>query len=124
MPAPGSLFVPVGTLILASLLLGIVNRTKAFIAGRRVPPLLQRYWDIAKYLRRGRGLRRGDELLLRWGGRWDCPARHAAFVKLRRDPRAQEAHTAKGSGQIDRQASPDGNDSAMAHSNRTFLVKS
>jgi formate hydrogenlyase subunit 4 len=53
MPAPGSLAVPVCALILAPLLLGIVNRTKAFIAGRRGPPLVQRYWDIAKYLRRG-----------------------------------------------------------------------
>ena len=53
MPDPGSLALPVGALVLAPLLLGIVNRTKAFIAGRRGPPLLQQYWDIAKYLRRG-----------------------------------------------------------------------
>jgi formate hydrogenlyase subunit 4 len=53
MPGPGSLALPVCALILAPLLLGIVNRTKAFIAGRRGAPLLQRYWDIAKYLRRG-----------------------------------------------------------------------
>jgi formate hydrogenlyase subunit 4 len=53
MPEPGSLAVPVCALILAPLLLGIVNRTKAFIAGRRGPPLLQPYWDIAKCLRRG-----------------------------------------------------------------------
>jgi formate hydrogenlyase subunit 4 len=53
MPEPGSLALPVSALILAPLLLGIVNRTKAFIAGRRGPPLLQPYWDIAKCLRRG-----------------------------------------------------------------------
>src|ERR1700674_3480204 len=53
MPAPGSLALPVCALVLAPLLLGIVNRTKAFIAGRRGAPLLQPYWDIAKYLRRG-----------------------------------------------------------------------
>jgi len=53
MPAPGSLAVPVCALIFAPLLLGIISRTKAFIAGRRGPPLLQPYWDIAKYLRRG-----------------------------------------------------------------------
>jgi formate hydrogenlyase subunit 4 len=53
MPAPGSLALPVCALILAPLLLGIVNRTKAFIAGRRGAPLLQPYRDIAKYLRRG-----------------------------------------------------------------------
>jgi formate hydrogenlyase subunit 4 len=53
MPEPGSLALPVCALILAPLLLGIVNRTKAFIAGRRGAPLLQPYRDIAKYLRRG-----------------------------------------------------------------------
>ncbi len=53
MPAPGSLALPVCALILAPLLLGIINRTKAAIAGRRGPPLLQPYWDIAKSLRRG-----------------------------------------------------------------------
>ncbi len=53
MPAPGSLAVPLCALIVAPLLIGIVNRTKAVIAGRRGPPLLQPYWDIAKSLRRG-----------------------------------------------------------------------
>ena len=53
MPAPGSLVLPLCALILAPLLLGIVNRTKAVIAGRHGPPLLQPYWDIAKSLRRG-----------------------------------------------------------------------
>jgi formate hydrogenlyase subunit 4 len=53
MPAPGSFALPLCALILAPLLLGIVNRTKAVIAGRRGPPLLQPYWDIAKSLRRG-----------------------------------------------------------------------
>jgi len=38
---------------MAPLLLGIINRTKAFVAGRRGPPLLQPYWDVAKCLRRG-----------------------------------------------------------------------
>jgi formate hydrogenlyase subunit 4 len=53
MPTPGSFALPLCALILAPLLLGIVNRTKAVIAGRRGPPLLQPYWDIAKSLRRG-----------------------------------------------------------------------
>ena len=53
MAAPGSLALPVCALILAPLLLGIINRTKAFVAGRRGPPVLQPYRDIAKYLRRG-----------------------------------------------------------------------
>ncbi len=35
------------------LLLGIVNRTKAIFAGRRGPPLLQPYFDLAKLLRKG-----------------------------------------------------------------------
>jgi formate hydrogenlyase subunit 4 len=40
-------------LVLAPLLPGIVNRIKSIIAGRRGPPLLQLYRDVAKYLRRG-----------------------------------------------------------------------
>lgn len=44
---------PVCALFLAPLLLGIINRTKALVAGRRGAPLLQPYRDIAKYLRRG-----------------------------------------------------------------------
>jgi formate hydrogenlyase subunit 4 len=46
-------FSPVCALLLAPLLLGIVNRTKSFVAGRRGPPLVQPYRDIAKSLRRG-----------------------------------------------------------------------
>src|ERR1043166_1645783 len=43
---------PLLALFLAPLLPGLINRTKAFVAGRRGPPLLQPYWDIAKCLRR------------------------------------------------------------------------
>jgi formate hydrogenlyase subunit 4 len=50
---PFSFAPAVCALILAPLLPGIINRTKAVIAGRRGPPLLQLYWDLAKYLRRG-----------------------------------------------------------------------
>jgi formate hydrogenlyase subunit 4 len=46
-------FSPVCALLLAPLLLGIVNRTKSIVAGRRGPPLDQPYRDIAKSLRRG-----------------------------------------------------------------------
>ena len=53
MLAPDSLAATVCALVLAPLLLGIVNRTKSFVAGRRGPPVLQLYWDLAKYLRRG-----------------------------------------------------------------------
>ena len=44
---------PICALIFAPLLLGIITRTKALVAGRRGAPLLQPYRDIAKYLRRG-----------------------------------------------------------------------
>src|SRR5207302_8097285 len=47
-----SVISPVCALVLAPLLLGLINRTKAFVAGRRGPPLLQPYFDIAKCLRR------------------------------------------------------------------------
>jgi formate hydrogenlyase subunit 4 len=40
-------------LLLPPLLLGVVNRVKAVMAGRRGPPLLQAYSDIAKLLRKG-----------------------------------------------------------------------
>src|SRR6266849_569346 len=46
-------FSPLCALLMAPLLLGTINRTKAFVAGRRGPPLLQPYRDIAKCLRRG-----------------------------------------------------------------------
>ena len=38
---------------LPPLLLGVINRTKAIMAGRKGQPLLQAYWDIAKLLRKG-----------------------------------------------------------------------
>ena len=53
MPDFASVISPVCVLVLAPLLLALINRTKAFVAGRRGPPLLQPYFDIAKYLRRG-----------------------------------------------------------------------
>jgi formate hydrogenlyase subunit 4 len=39
--------------LLPPLLLGVINKTKAFFAGRRGPSLLQAYRDIAKLLRKG-----------------------------------------------------------------------
>ena len=53
MDATVSLISPICALVLAPLLLGLINRTKAFVAGRRGPPLLQPYFDIVKCLRRG-----------------------------------------------------------------------
>jgi formate hydrogenlyase subunit 4 len=41
------------TLSLAPLLVGVVNRTKAFFAGRTGQPLLQLYRDLAKLFRKG-----------------------------------------------------------------------
>jgi len=47
-------FFQVSLLLLAPpLLVGIVNRVKALFAGRRGPPLLQAYYDLAKLLRKG-----------------------------------------------------------------------
>ena len=46
-------FSPLCALLLAPLLLGLINRTKAFVAGRRGPPLVQPYRDVVKCLRRG-----------------------------------------------------------------------
>jgi len=40
-------------LLLAPMLPGIINRTKAVFAGRRGPPLLQAYYDLLKLLRKG-----------------------------------------------------------------------
>jgi formate hydrogenlyase subunit 4 len=40
-------------ILLAPLLTGIINRTKAFFAGRRGQPLLQSYHDLWKLLRKG-----------------------------------------------------------------------
>jgi len=44
---------PLLALLLAPLMVGVINRAKAFVAGRRGPPILQPYWDVAKLLRRG-----------------------------------------------------------------------
>lgn len=40
-------------LVTAPLLLGVINRTKARIGGRKGMPLLQAYYDIAKQMRKG-----------------------------------------------------------------------
>ena len=39
-------------LLLPPLLLGVVNRVKALVAGRQGPPLLQLYWDLGRLLRK------------------------------------------------------------------------
>jgi formate hydrogenlyase subunit 4 len=40
-------------LFLSPLLLGVINKTKALVAGRVGPPLLQVYFDLAKLFRKG-----------------------------------------------------------------------
>jgi len=40
-------------LLLSPLLTGIINRTKAWFAGRRGPPLLQTYFDLWKLMQKG-----------------------------------------------------------------------
>jgi len=40
-------------LLLPPLLPGIINKTKAWFAGRKGPPLLQSYYDISKLMRKG-----------------------------------------------------------------------
>jgi formate hydrogenlyase subunit 4 len=40
-------------LVLAPLMPGLINRTKAWFAGRRGPPLLQTYYDLGKLLQKG-----------------------------------------------------------------------
>jgi formate hydrogenlyase subunit 4 len=49
----GRLALPVLALALAPLLPGIINRTKAVVAGRDGQPLLQLYYDLAKLVRKG-----------------------------------------------------------------------
>lgn len=53
LPDPATFAAPALAFLLAPLLLGIVNRTKAFFAGRSGQPLLQPYFDVAKLLRKG-----------------------------------------------------------------------
>lgn len=43
----------VAALLLAPMVPGIINRTKAFFAGRQGPPVLQLYYDLFKLLRKG-----------------------------------------------------------------------
>jgi formate hydrogenlyase subunit 4 len=48
-----SLYPPLLALVGAPLLLSIINRTKAIVAGRRGQPLLQPYYDLWKLLHKG-----------------------------------------------------------------------
>jgi len=54
-------------LVLCPLLIGVINRIKAFFAGRLGVPLLQLYYDLAKLLRKGAVYSRTSTWLLRAG---------------------------------------------------------
>ena len=47
------------------LLSGVINRTKAWFAGRRGPPLLQAYYDLLEAAAQRRGLQPTDQLAVR-----------------------------------------------------------
>lgn len=47
-----SLISPIVALILSPLIVGIINRTKAVVAGRQGPPLLQPYYDLLRLFRK------------------------------------------------------------------------
>jgi formate hydrogenlyase subunit 4 len=50
---PLSVIHPILALLTAPLLLGVINRIKAVVAGRTGPPLLQAYYDLSKLLHKG-----------------------------------------------------------------------
>jgi formate hydrogenlyase subunit 4 len=52
---------------LAPLLPGVINRTKAFFAGRKGPPVLQLYYDLWKLLHKGAVYSRTTSWLFRFG---------------------------------------------------------
>ena len=52
---------------LSPLFFGVINRTKAFFAGRRGPPLLQTYFDLWKLLQKGAVYSRTTTWLFRAG---------------------------------------------------------
>ena len=54
-------------LVLAPLLPGVINRTKALVAGRKGPPLLQLYYDLWKLLHKGAVYSRTTSWLFRAG---------------------------------------------------------
>ncbi len=53
--------------LLAPLLLGIINRTKAFVAGRNGQPVLQAYYDLWKLLNKGATYSRTTTWIFRAG---------------------------------------------------------
>lgn len=64
---PDKLLTPALALALCPLLLGVINRVKAFFAGRKGPPLLQLYYDLFKLLRKGVVYSRTTSWVFQWG---------------------------------------------------------
>ncbi len=58
---------PVLAVLVAPLLPGVINRTKAYFAGRQGPPLLQAYCDLAKLFRKGATYSRTTTWIFRAG---------------------------------------------------------
>ena len=79
---------PAFALALAPLLPGVINRTKAFFAGRRGPPLLQAYFDLGKLFRKGAVYSRTTTWIFRAGPvvNFACLLAALALVPLGRVP--------------------------------------
>ena len=82
MLAAASFAPPLCALVLAPLLPGVINRTKAVIAGRRGAPLLQPYRDLLKCLRRGAVYGEGTSWIFRLGPIASLAALFAALFIL------------------------------------------
>ncbi|NLG35817.1 MAG: hydrogenase [Lentisphaerae bacterium] len=81
---------PVSALLLAPLLPGVINRVKAFFAGRNGPPLLQAYWDLWKLFRKGAVYSRTTTWVFRAGPlvNFACMLTALAVLPLGRVPAA------------------------------------
>ena len=83
-----SILHPVLAVLLAPLLPGVINRTKAFFAGRKGPPLLQSYFDLRKLFRKGATYSRTTTWIFRAGPivNFACLLAALALVPLGRVP--------------------------------------
>ena len=88
-------------LALPPLLVGIVNRVKAILAGRRGPPLWQVYADLARLARKGAVYSRTTTWVFRAGPIVGLAAVAALFVGLRhgRGRAMQHRHAQRRGGQ-------------------------
>lgn len=83
-----SILHPFLALALAPLLPGVINRTKAFFAGRDGPPLLQAYFDLWKLFRKGAVYSRTTTWVFRAGPivNFACLLAALAIIPLARVP--------------------------------------